>query len=221
MLRLCPGRISIPDPDLSLPPWAIDVYSDAAGGSVNHLGLGVGAVTPGWWAYIPWSRAINSGRTTSSGRSLSRAMSALELVGPLLVLAGGHSWCKNRPIRIWVDNSASVFIWKKGYSTSCGLSTTLVNAIARVASGLGCNVDICKITRCSTPLATLADHLSKASFKKFRSLAALNNISLPLDLAWIPHPLLQWIENPLEDDYLGDKILSALSRRSLVLGFNC
>ena len=148
-------------------------------------------------------------------------MSALELIGPLLILSSGHSWCKNKSIKIWVDNSASVFIWQKGYSTTCALSTTLVIAINKIATGLGCQVDICKITRCSNVFATLADHLSKANFGQFRSLAGQNNISLPLELAYIPSTLLRWVQNPTEDDLLGDKILHELSAKQLILGFNC
>jgi len=221
MLRLCPNNISIPDPDLKLPSWATNVYCDAAGGSMDSPGLGVGAVTNNWWTYLPWSRAINLGRSTSSNRKLNRAMSALELVGPLLILSSGCTWCKNKSIKIWVDNSASVFIWKKGYSTSCELSTTLVIAIAKVAAGLGCAVDICKITRCSNVFATLADHLSKANFAQFRSLASKNYLDMPLEPSLIPNSLLRWIDNPKEDDQLGDKILNDLSSKLLVLGFNC
>jgi len=125
------------------------------------------------------------------------------------------------PINIWVNNSASVFIWKKGYSNSCALSTTLVIAISTVAAGLGCSVDLNKITRCSTSFATLADHLSKASFSQFWSLAREQHIDLPLGPAWVPASLLKWIDNPVEDDNLGDKILSDLSKRTLILGFNC
>ena len=221
MLKLCPNISSIPDPDIRLPPWAINTYCDAAGGSLDRIGLGVGAVSTNWWSYLPWSRAINMGRATSSKRKLSRAMSALELVGPLLILSSGHSWCKNRPVKIWVDNAASVFIWQKGYSTSCALSTTLVIAISKLAAGLGCAVDICKITRCSNTFATLADHLSKANFNQFRSLANQHNIPLPIEPAWIPPSLLKWIENPKEDDKLGDNILSDLSSKLLILGVNC
>ena len=221
MLRLSVNHNDIPNPDAALPPWALDIFTDAAGGSPSHCGLGVGAVSSSWWAYVPWSRAINFGRATSANRSLSRAMSALELVGPLLVLSSGYAFCKNNPIKIWVDNAASVFIWKKGYSNSCPLSTTLVVAIARVAAGLGCAVDLCKISRCSNTFATLADHLSKASFSKFWSLATLSRLSLPVDPAWVPPSLLSWINNPIEDDSLGDKILTDLSKRILVLGVNC
>ena len=221
MIRLCNGNNNIPNPDQSLPPWATNVFTDAAGGSPNKCGLGVGAISNNWWAFIPWSRAINFGRASSSNRKLSQAMSALELVGPLLVLSSGYSFCKNKPINIWVDNAASVYIWKKGYSNSCALSTTLVIAISKVATGLGCSVDLSKITRCSTTFATLADHLSKASFSQFWSLAKEHHLNLPLAPAWVPPSLLKWIENPVEDDTLGDKILSDLSKRTLIFGFNC
>ena len=65
MLRICSGRGKIIDPDKKLPPWAIDVYTDAAGGSMETVGLGLGAVTDGWWAYVPWSRAININTTST------------------------------------------------------------------------------------------------------------------------------------------------------------
>ena len=136
----------------------------------------------------------------------------------LLILSSGSPWCKNKSVKIWVDNSASVFIWNKGYSTSCNISTTLVIAIAKVAAGLGCAVDICKITRCSNISATLADHLSKANFRQFRSLAAQNFLNFPLEPSWIPSSLLRWIENPKEDDKLGDNILIELSSKLQVLG---
>ena len=47
-------------------------------------------------------------------------------------------------------HAGSVGIWRKGYSNYCRLSTTIVKAISVVAAGLGCKVDIVKITRCST-----------------------------------------------------------------------
>ena len=43
MIRLCPHNTSIPNPDFRLPPWAINAYCDAAGGSPFKIGLGVGA----------------------------------------------------------------------------------------------------------------------------------------------------------------------------------
>ena len=119
MIKLCSGRGKLIHPDLNLPPWAINVYSDAAGGSMERPGLGVGAVTNSWWAYLPWSRFINLNKTVFNGKAIGRTMSALELVGPLLAISSGYSWAKNNPILVWVDNAASVFIYKKGYSRTC------------------------------------------------------------------------------------------------------
>ena len=134
--------MAIPDPDAKLPTWAWDVYTDASGGGFDLSGLrtgrGVGAVAPGWWAYVPWSVRICSGPIMADGRRLNRKMSALELIGPLLVISCGFKECKGRPVRIWVDNVGSVAIWKKGYSNHCSLSSTIVKAISVVADGLGC-----------------------------------------------------------------------------------
>lgn len=221
MIRLCAGNGPLTNPDARLAPWTIDVYSDAAGGSMLQTGLGVGAVSSFWWSYIPWSRAINLGLPTPNGRALSRAMSALELLGPLLVVSAGYVWCKNRPVQVWVDNSASVFIYKKGYSSTCDLSTSLVCAISKVAAGLGCQLEVSKITRCSTPLASMADALSKADFSRFWTLSKTINSNLPLDLAWVPPSLTLWLQNPVATDLLGDQILRDLSKRTLILGVNC
>ena len=58
MVRLPVNHYNIPNPDAALPPWALNVFTDAAGSSPSLSGLGVGAVSNTWWAYVPWSRAI-------------------------------------------------------------------------------------------------------------------------------------------------------------------
>jgi hypothetical protein len=144
-------------------------------------------------------------------------MSALELVGPLVAVAAAVSACRNKPVVIWVDNIGSVRIWEKGYSTRCELCTTLVKAIATVAAGLGCRLEIRKITRCSVPAAEAADALSKADFGRFRRLAG----GLPVEPLWVPRSVLAWIKNPVRNDDLGDEVLRELRQRTLVLGYNC
>ena len=95
-------------------PWAIDCWSDAAGGTRQSPWHGVGSVTPFWWADAPSGRKINSGADAGRNRSLDRVMNALELLGPLLTLAAGFEWCRFAAVRIWVDNSAAIHICKKG-----------------------------------------------------------------------------------------------------------
>ena len=211
ILPLCSGMVRIPDPDPVLAPWAIDCWTDAAGGTRNKAWHGVGAVTPFWWAYAPWGKRINFGKDAGKGRSLDRVMSALELLGPLLTLASGFKWCQHTPVRIWVDNAAAVQIWKKGYSTACHLSTTIVNAMHTIATAIGCTVELEKITRCSTPGAVMADSLSKGHFVRFWKEAHDANFELPLEKAWVPKSLMQWIMDPREDDSLGTRIVQEIS----------
>ena len=218
MLRVCDGPVSIPNLDEHMPPWTIEVYSDAAGGTWRQRGHGVGAVGPGWWTYLAWSRAINHGRLTGNGRHLDRLMSALELLGPLLTVCAAPTFCRGKPVRVWVDNSGSVYIWKKGYSPVCPISSTVVKATASVAAALGCRLEVEEITRCSTPEADMADALSKAAFFRFWNIAALNDIVLPSMPLPVPLALVAWLEDCLPDDDLGDKLVKALQRAGAIPG---
>ena len=50
MLQFCGKRMPLPDPDQTMPPWAVKVYTDSAGGSLVMIGAGMGAVIyPHWW----------------------------------------------------------------------------------------------------------------------------------------------------------------------------
>ena len=224
MLRACDGNVSIPDPDERPPSWAIEFFTDASGGGFGPDGLrsgrGVGAVAHGWWAYVPWSSTICRGPLCADGRRLNRKMSALELVGPLLVISSGFALCKGNPVKVWVDNAGSVGIWRKGYSTTCALSTTLVKAIAAVASGLGCWLEIVKITRCSNAGADMADALSKADFGRFWGLNDVAGFRCGVEPAWVPVNLLAWLEAPCPDEGLGQRILEELALRTDVLGLS-
>ena len=184
------------------------------------MGLGCGGVSRDWWFYLPWGRKINTG-VKYKGRKLSGKMSALELVGPLVCLASEPDLVRAAPIRIWVDNIGSVRIWRKGYSSSCDLCTTLVSAMATVAAALGCRVFVEKIARCSSPGAAMADALSKAAFVKFREEAINCGWALRMDPGWIPPAILRWVADPAAVEDLGLDILTDLRKRTPVLGYNC
>ena len=221
MLRVCDGRVSIPDPDEPMPPWTLEVYSDAAGGSWETKGLGVGVVAPGWWTYFPWSKKINSGVLAGHGKRLDRVMSAWELLGPLVALCAGAQFCRGNAVRVWVDNSGSVYIFKKGYSPRCPLSNVIVKAIATVAAGIGCRFDVEEVTRCSSPLAVMADALSKAKFSKFWQQAyALGGLGLPLEPLRVPLALRVWLEDPVPSVDLGQRLLRELGEAGPVLGLD-
>jgi hypothetical protein len=220
MLRATDGLAGIPPPsNRQLPPWALEFYTDAAGGSMLSIGQGTGGIGPNFWFIVPWGRKINSSMRAADGKQLRKKMSALELVGPLICIAAGAAICRSRPVRIWVDNSGSVAIWRKGYSSSCSLCTTLVAAIGRLAAALGSVVSIEKITRRSDTGAILADELSKGKLRRFRDRLP-DNWALPIEPAAIPTAILQWIADPKPQPHLGDKILDELRRNTKLLHAN-
>ena len=66
---------------------------------------------------------------------------------------------------IGVDNTGSVRIWEKGYSTEAGAlwpCKTAVKALSTVAAALWCRVEIRKVTWCSGTGPEMTDCLSKA-----------------------------------------------------------
>ena len=219
MVRVSSGHCRIPDPEDRFPVWTRECYTDSAGGSMGRPGRGAGVVSESWWCYYPWARKVNCGVRAEDGKKLGRKLSALELVGPLICLTAGSSWCRNRPVRVWVDNMGSVKIWKKGYSPVCGLCTTLVKAISAVAAGLGCKFTIEKITRCSGAGAVMADCLSKADFNGFRRTALEAGWGLDVGPGRIPGSVLRWLENPVVDDQLGGSILREMAGESEILGY--
>jgi hypothetical protein len=213
ILRTVSGTVSIPDPKSKLPASAIQVYTDAAGGALAPLGKGTGGVAGNWWFYYPWSKAVNSGCARVGLKKVSRKLSALELIGPLIVLAAGAEWCSNANVHIWIDNAGSVGIWRKGYCATCQLCSTIVKAMSFVAAGIGCNLDISKVTRCSNADATIADALSQGRVATARHVAEQDGRQLLLDPARIPAELLAWLDRPVPDEKLGEKLLRAISTR--------
>ena len=89
-----------------------------------------------------------------------------------------------------------------------------------VAAGLGCHVDILKVTRCSGQGAILADLISKASFSEFRQRSLGWGLDMVAGPAAIPKVLLEWVCLPRPDDDLGHRILAHLAQEGLeVLGY--
>jgi hypothetical protein len=207
-LRATSGCIPIPRAR-TFPTWTREYFTDAAGGTSSSWGHGSGGVAHGFWYMLPWGRVINSGVRAPDGRRISRKLSALELVGPLVCIAAGFRECRGKPVRIWVDNSGSIDIYRKGYSPSCDLCSTLARAIAVVAAGIGCQLTIDKITRCSNTGAILADELSKGRFQAFRRKVTAD-WDLPPEPAHIPRSLLHWVHHPVADQSLGQRILADL-----------
>jgi hypothetical protein len=214
LLQACPGWISIPNEPRPM-PWACQVFTDAAGGSMDRIGAGSGGVCGSWWFYIPWPKKVNAGGWRIDGKKVGRKLSALELIGPLIAVAAGHKKFANSHVTVWVDNAGSVAIWQKGYSTRCRLSSTIVTSIHAIAAAVGCTVNIQKITRCSNAEAAAADALSKGQFQ-----AARGFVQLDTEPARIPPALVRWINEPTPTDDLAHLILRELAADSPILNYS-
>lgn len=88
--------------------------------------------------------------------------------------------------------------------------------MAFVAAGIGCNLEIAKITRCSNSGSTIADALSQGRIHSAKQLASAHNQELQLDPAKIPGVLLAWLHRPVPDEYLGMRLLRLISQRFTV-----
>ena len=116
-----------------------------------------------------------------------------------------------------VDNAGSLAIWRKGYSTSCALSSVLVRALYEVSCALNCRVDIAKVQRCSDNGSIMADALSKAEFLKFQEVATSTGIIMTERGFPVPEALLQWVNNPENNWQLGRQIIDSISIGSATL----
>ena len=86
-LKATHAGAGIPAPPRLLPPWALDAFTDAAGGALDGSGRGAGGVIGAWWFQVAGPMNINRGALAADGKRLSWKMSALGLVGHLICLA--------------------------------------------------------------------------------------------------------------------------------------
>ena len=130
---------------------------------------------------------------------MAKKLSFLEILGALLAVCVAPEVCYRMPVTVWIDNSGAVQIWKKGYSSTCELSSAVVRATALVASRLRCNLMVKKITRCSNTAAEQADALSKGEMTRF---AGMWKGPLP-EARGVPRTLLKWLADPQPEAPLG------------------
>jgi hypothetical protein len=219
MLSACQGHLSIPRLNRPLPQWTLNIYTDAAAGTMESLGRGVGGVCHNEWFYCPWSPKVDSSSHTVNGKKVARKLSALELIGPLIAITTMAKNLFKQPVRIWVNNAGSIGAWNKGYSNSCDLCTSIITAITTIAAGIGADLQIQKITRCTTVGSILADHLSKANFTAFRNLSTTEDWPLETEPVAIPPTMLQWLHAPTTTDDLGHQLLKHIGKTIPVLGY--
>ena len=210
-------RTVLQDPDRRPMAGVVSSHTDAAGGSMESVGRGVGmTVFPRVWTYVPWGRRINQGWRSYDGKSLAHKMSAWELVGPLLTVSCTGNMFSGRQVEVFVDNDGSVMMYNKGWTTKCDLCNTVLLALHQVSTALDIDLWISGVARCSSRETEAADALSKCEMSRFRE----NMPEADVVPRLVPGALLVWLENPVPDRGLGHKILVELSKSCSVLNYN-
>ena len=160
-------------------------------------------------------KSFNKGWVAYDGKSLAHKMSAWELLGPLLTLVCGGNRLTGKQVEVFVDNAGSVTMWRKGWSTVCDLCNTLLVALHQVSTALCCELFISNIGRCSNEEPEAVNALSKCDMGRFLVNMPEANI-VPEE---VPAAVLKWIENPVPDRKLGDKILKELANKFILVKY--
>ena len=217
VLPLCNKRTKLQDHDRRPRPRALQVYSDAAGGSMDTLGNGVGvAIFPGTWAYIPHRIKINCGYPAYDGKSLANKLSVWEAVGPLMALVCAPDRVRGKQVVAHVDNMGSVIWFKKGWAKQCNLGNTVIRTTYLVATALRCELWVEKVPRCSSMETEAADALSKCDAERF-SFYMPDQEPMPRK---VPQTLIKWMADPKPDRDLGDRILEEMAETTELLGYS-
>ena len=124
-----------------------------------------------------------------------------------MAVCAGYRIIKNGALEVHCDNQGTVDISRKGYSSVCPYSYTVIKAAHDVAFALNCQLQVTKIRRCSGKGAKLADKLSKGDFSTLK-------VEMPKkfdDPAFMPRTLIKWLMDPFPDMDLGKAIINEMS----------
>ena len=106
-------------------------------------------------------------------------------------------------------------MWSKGWTLECDQCNTLLLALHQVSTALNCELYVCSIARCSNIQAEAADALSKCDMDRFHENMPEANLVPEV----VPGVLLKWIEDPVPDRDLGDRILKQMAESCKLLNY--
>ena len=139
------------------------------------------------------------------GHAICCKSTLLESLGYLATLLLCPHRLSGRSVSFNIDSTSAVSALKNGYSPSDELCTTIIRASRVVAASLHCDISSKWIPRRSNRQSIVADDLTH------NLTASLNNEELDsyltMCLVAFPLPILQWMDNPVEDHTLGRKCI--------------
>ena len=146
--------------------------------------------------YMRWPKNIQRGELKST--------CALELVAALLAVCTDIPTLARKPVVIFVDNISSCLAWRRGYSKSDEIATTLVKALFYVCAASRITLFTAHVPRRSNPESIIADDLSKGTVDK-HLLAIIGKERIAKGWRWsrVPAQLFAWLTNPVHDEGSG------------------
>ena len=203
------------------PPLSYKSFSSDAAGCASPAGrsdkIGCGSVGFNRAGHIIfayqlfWPSEVISYFKDSTGHRLGNKTTTLEFLGILLPFLLIPNQLLNQVIEVKVDNVACFFGWINRHVTGDVTASILIRSLHLISAFLGSQVHITHLPRKSTWDAVLVDRLSRSSSTSSQDRRLL--ASFP---GWVlPECLLQWLNHPVEDWSLAEKLLKSVSREIL------
>ena len=217
------GGLPIPEIPTAPPITALNFISDAAGAAYrwehgrckNETKPGDrGAAAVGYKGDalffaggLKWPNRLVMTQKDASGRWFGGKSMALECVGLLIPLLGAPDLVRRHHVHLHVDNVGLVYAWEKRYCKNDEETSILIRCIHVLEAFLECKVYISHTKRRSTKWAALVDNLTRETTTRALDLEQIRH------LTWKePGGVLRdWLENPLPDWELPNRLLKELT----------
>ena len=218
----------LPIPHRPTPPSlaCIIFVSDAAGAQFIKQGdrfipyctdktRGAASISPSadgsiWFcSRVFWPRFFLLKARDSLDHAYGCKSSTLEAIGILLPLLCCPTKIARKEILLLTDNESVVYGWDSCRVQHDVSALIILRSVHIISHFLGCRTTVQHLPRKSTPLASLADELTRSSTTKRYQLDAIRySTSLP-----VPKELMDWLQSPSEDWDLPLRLLDCVKLR--------
>ena len=156
---------------------------------------------------VSWPNQMLLQAKDNLGTRLAAKSSTLEAIGVLLPFLSFPAILSGSNVILQVDNMAVVHGWKSRHVAHDIEASIMIRAIHLLSSFIRCRVYIKHTPRLSSPVAILADHLSRSSSTSHSEERLASSLNSP-----VRSPALQnWLQNPVADWALPQTMLRELT----------
>jgi hypothetical protein len=144
-------------------------------------------------AIVRWPFHLLTRDKSRGGSYMGAKSGTLEMVGLLLPFLTIPQQLRGRHIVLGVDNTSVVYAWPKRYCKNDPETSLLIRTLHVLEAYLCCKIYVTHVKRMSTPMAVLADHLSRETTITPEDRKRV--MDAPIHRPW--GKLGRWLENPV------------------------